>query len=324
MSWARALRQLLDRGEPGSEAEAYRLLAAALDNGMYALELGAMLSLLEVRGPTGAALAGYCRALNEHRFRLAAPKGPLRPVVFPAFSGARAQPDLLALLALWLQRFGVPVLVHGGLAGDGRITAAHVLRQLGVMPCAHLVQIDARLSEHRLAFAPTALLAPGLGMMLALKSRLGFDSFARLLAKLLNPFETEALIVVPACNLRERLLLRDALRDCRYNALLLEGTEGEAFANPCRRPKIERVSDGTATVLFDAETGIFERQGALPDPADFAGTVRWIRGALEGDVPMPLPIVNQLACCLYGAGYTDDLNQAKAIAAVETASLNAA
>jgi hypothetical protein len=36
---------------------------------------------------------------------------------------------------------------------------------------------------------------------------------------------------------------------------------------------------------------------------------------------MPVPIANQLACCLYGTGYAQDLNQAKAIAAVETGSL---
>lgn len=39
---------------------------------------------------------------------------------------------------------------------------------------------------------------------------------------------------------------------------------------------------------------------------------------------LPLPLVNQIACCLYGAGYTDDMNQAKAIVAVETSSLAAA
>ena len=43
-----------------------------------------------------------------------------------------------------------------------------------------------------------------------------------------------------------------------------------------------------------------------------------------GLVPVPLPLVNQIACCLYGAGYTDDMNQAKAIVAVETGSLAAA
>jgi hypothetical protein len=33
--------------------------------------------------------------------------------------------------------------------------------------------------------------------------------------------------------------------------------------------------------------------------------------------------VNEVACCLYGAGLTDDLNQAKAIVAVEAHSFAA-
>jgi hypothetical protein len=45
---------------------------------------------------------------------------------------------------------------------------------------------------------------------------------------------------------------------------------------------------------------------------------------LIGEAPVPLPIVNQLACCLYASGYTSDMNQAKAIVAVETGSLAAA
>ena len=32
---------------------------------------------------------------------------------------------------------------------------------------------------------------------------------------------------------------------------------------------------------------------------------------------MPLPIINQFACCLYAAGYTKDFTEAKAIAAVK-------
>jgi hypothetical protein len=46
-----------------------------------------------------------------------------------------------------------------------------------------------------------------------------------------------------------------------------------------------------------------------------------MRLALAGEAPIPHPLVNQLACCLYACGYTDDMNQAKAIAAVEAGSL---
>jgi hypothetical protein len=32
---------------------------------------------------------------------------------------------------------------------------------------------------------------------------------------------------------------------------------------------------------------------------------------------VPLPLINQLACCLYAAGYCNDFTQAKAMAAVK-------
>ena len=57
---------------------------------------------------------------------------------------------------------------------------------------------------------------------------------------------------------------------------------------------------------------------------DARSTAAWTRAVLHGHSPMPLPLVNQVACCLYGAGYTVDMNQAKAIAAVQTGSLLAA
>ena len=81
---------------------------------------------------------------------------------------------------------------------------------------------------------------------------------------------------------------------------------------------------GEWRVLFDAETTALKHPATLPHSADAHATAAWIRCALAGEAPLPLPLVNQLACCLYGAGYTEDMNQAKAIIAVETGSLAAA
>lgn len=326
MSLASLIRKLLDEGagDSFSERDAYQLFAAVLDDGIETLELGAVMTLLEARGVTFSQLLGFGSALNERRFCIAAPVALVRPVVLSSHAGTLAEPNLLPLLALVLQRLGVPVLVHGALNGDGRVATAHVLRELGVMPCASLTQVQMRLDEQKLAFVPTAVLAPGLADLLALKSRLGFDGLARLLAQLLNPFEGVALLVVAANSAKERRLLKEFLCACDCNALLLEGTEGEAFANPRRRPELEYIHAGTADLLFEAEAGQFQSAAASPSPADPASTARWIRRVLDGEAPLPLPLVNQLACFLYGAGYTDDLNQAKAIVAVETGSLVAA
>jgi hypothetical protein len=58
-------------------------------------------------------------------------------------------------------------------------------------------------------------------------------------------------------------------------------------------------------------------------PTDTRGLAAWTRQRLDASMALPQPVVNQLACCLYGAGYAEDFNQAKAMAAVETGSLAA-
>jgi len=84
------------------------------------------------------------------------------------------------------------------------------------------------------------------------------------------------------------------------------------------------VAAGACRVLFDAENAALRHVAALPQSIDAHGTAAWIRRAMAGEVPLPLPLLNQIACCLYGAGYTDDMIQAKAIVAVETGGLAAA
>ena len=55
----------------------------------------------------------------------------------------------------------------------------------------------------------------------------------------------------------------------------------------------------------------------LPETCDVRATVDWMHAVLAGVHAIPAPLANQLACCLYASGYADDLNQAKAIVAVD-------
>jgi anthranilate phosphoribosyltransferase len=106
--------------------------------------------------------------------------------------------------------------------------------------------------------------------------------------------------------------------------LLMQATEGEAFANPKRRPQIEHFADGRRQVLFEEEVGPLVMLPTMPQAIDAASSAAWIRRALAGEVPVPLPILHQLACCLYASGYSDDMHQAKAVVAVATRGLSAA
>lgn len=106
-----------------------------------------------------------------------------------------------------------------------------------------------------------------------------------------------------------------------FDALLIKCTEGEPFANPKQRPRIKFFRQGEAVVLFEEEMHSTRGTTSQPSAVDAAATAAWVKQAMAGQVPIPHPLVNQLACCLYASGYTDDMNQAKAIAAVEAGGL---
>lgn len=318
MNFAHLLKEI-GRGAQGARdlpvADAEQLYAAMLDGGVPELELGAIVLALRAKTESLSELIGFYNALCARLYRLEAPPGKPRPVVIPSYHGTRKQPNLMPLVALLLERFGVPVLMHGMLDGGGRSASAYVLRELGVLPCATLGQAQQALDAGRVAFVPTAVLSPGLAGLLALRSRLGVSNSAHTLAKLADPFGGEAVRLVgvlrPDCLLR----LREFFLATGERALLMRGTEGEAFANPRKRPRIELYEAGACTVLFEEE---HVTAAAATDDIDAKTTAAWIRKALKGAVPLPLPIVNQLACCLYGARYCADFNQAKAIVALET------
>lgn len=306
------------------EDEARQLYGAMLDGGVPELELGAILSALYMKSESPAELMGFYRAIAERLYLLDMPSGGLRPVVIPSYSGTRSQINLTPLLALLLQHFGIPVLLHGTLEGNGGVATAYILRNLGVMPSATLAQAQRMLGEKHLVFVPTAVLSPGLATLLTLKNRLGICNSAHLMIKLVDPFAGEGLRLVSAGEPDELRRLHEFLAATGANALLLQSTEGEPFANPDRRPQLVCFREGEAQVLFEAEAEHIKGLSGLPDAVDATATADWIRLVLKGEAPMPLPLVNQLACCLYASGYTQDMNQAKAIAAVETGSLAAA
>ena len=304
-----------------NEGDAHDLFAAMLDGGVPDLELGACLCALRMKHESATELLGFYRAASERVYSLKPPATALRPLVFATYRGARQEPNLLPLLILLLQRMGVPVLLHGTLEGSGHVASAYILRELGVLPCGSLVQAQKSLDEELLAFVPTAVLCPGLANLLSLRNRLGVSNPAHSLVTLLDPLESGGLRVVCADQPLQLEKLETFLLATGFDALLMKSTEGEPFANPKQRPRIKFFRQGEAIVLFEEE--MLSARGALSQPSavDAAATAAWIKQAMAGQVPIPHPLVNQLACCLYASGYTDDMNQAKAIAAVEAGGL---
>ncbi|MBI2308616.1 MAG: DNA-binding protein YbiB [Rhodocyclales bacterium] len=320
MSYAHIIKEI-GRGAEGSRdmspEEAQQLYGALLDGGVPDLELGAILIALRMKGESCEEMIGFLAAANERVHALHGQHGGLRPVVIPSYNGARKGANLTPLLAMLLQRFGVPVVVHGLLEGYGRVTSGHVFRELGVMPSGTHQQAQQALDERGLAFVPLPVIAPGLANLLALRARLGVRNSAHSLVKMLDPFRGEGVILAAATHPAYMDTMRDVLGSLQARALLLRATEGEPFANPKRRPRIEYLHDGVGEVLFESEHDSLKVLPHLPEEADAATTANWTRKVLDGQVSLPQPIANQLAACLHACGYADDFNEAKAIVAVE-------
>ncbi|MBU1263323.1 MAG: DNA-binding protein YbiB [Gammaproteobacteria bacterium] len=314
MSYATLIRQI-EAGEGLDFVEARALGAALFDGGVPELETAAFLVAFNQHDPGLDGWLGLHAALAERLPDFVAPPGPFRTVVLPTYHGVRSHPHLTPLLALLLKSFGIPVLIHGVLDGGGGTAAAYVLRELGVMPCSSTAQVNAALLDEGIAFAPVALLSPGLAALLALRARLGIDGWVTRLAMLADVLGEHSVRVTPVASGAELAPTRDVLEALGGHALLLQGCEGEAFADPLLRPEMMLVQDGRGQPVYEVQSTP-SVQANLPG-LDARATGAWIAQVMREHQPLPLPIRNQLAVCLYAAGYTEDLNQARAITAID-------
>jgi anthranilate phosphoribosyltransferase len=326
MAYGQYIRQLAR--EPNDPAElaledARQLFAAMLDGGVPELELGAILSALRMKSESRDELLGFYQATNERLNRLSAPEtSPCRPVVVPSYGGTARQPNLSPLVALLLHRMGVPTLVHGALEVNGGVNSIQVFRDLGVLPSATLAQAQSAIDAGHIVFAPIGLFSPGLANLLAARGRLGFHNTAHTLAKLVDPFGGAGLRMIGATSEGYYARLREFLLATGERAMLMRGTDGEPYANPRRRPRIEYLDGGNAQLLFEQEQTP-DTPPSSSETLDAKATAVYIRRILDGRAAVPLPIVNQLAACVYCSGFAKDFNQAKAIVAVQAHSLAA-
>ncbi len=320
MNFAHFIREI-GRGKEGARdlefAEAQQLYGAMLDGGVSDVELGAIMIALRMKGEAIEEMAGFMAAVNERLYALDCPRDRIRPVVIPSYNGARKGANLTPLMAMLLQRFGIPVLVHGPIEGYGRVTSAQILREFGILPVTSRVQANQQLKDGQLTFVPSSVISPGLAQLLSLRGRLGLRNSAHSLVKMIDPFAGRGLVLAAATHPEYLEMMRELLAKLGVSALLLRATEGEPVANPKRRPRIEYLHDGAVDLLFEAEHDSLKSLPHLPEDCDVRSTVDWMRAILSGVHAIPAPLANQLACCLYATGYAEDFNQAKAIVAVD-------
>jgi anthranilate phosphoribosyltransferase len=314
MHFVSQLRRVLDSArDPLDTDEMASLWGAVLDGALDDVELGAIVGALAARGDTASELAGLLQAARERIVRWAPGLGQ-RAISIPAYGLVRGEALVVSLAAAMLRRFEVPVIVHGILDSPCGVSAACVLRELGVLPCGTLTQAEESLREMHAAYLPVQLLSPRFATLVALRNRLGLENASHLVAQAIDPTGGEATLVAfsVAGTASERF---DLLAEASGADLLqLTWPVARSPANLAARPRMERVSPAGRELLFEADHQEV-RSNAATASEDALGMARWIQRVMDGSVPLPVPMMNLLAACLYAAGRAKDLAEAKAIAA---------
>lgn len=283
-------------GRSLSRDDANAVYGAVLANRVSDLELGALLIAYRVKGETAEELAGMLDAVHDTIASLHCPIAT--PVVIPSYNGARRRPNLVPLLALLLAKRGIPVLIHGILSDAGRVTTAEILNELGIQPVFDAAEIEASLVRSRLAFASIDTLAPALARQLSLRTVLGVRNSAHTLAKMLQPFSQPALRLVNYTHTAYRDTLAEyfSLPGAAGAAgvLLSRGTEGEAVADTTLAREALWLHDQGSETLIPAADKDNRDTPALPDTHDAATTARWIAEVVEGNIPVPRAIADQV------------------------------
>lgn len=293
-----ALIKEIGRGTKGArdlpEADAEQLFEAMLQGSVPDLELGAILLALRIKGESDDELIGFCRAMQSTTQLVNVP-GEAPVVVLPTYNGVRRQPNLLPLLALRLKNAGLRVLIHGRHDFDTRANPFPLFKALGIHQATSIKTAEADIANSGIALLHTEQINPGLNDLLSLRGRLGVRNTAHTLCKLLDPCPGQSIRVVNVTHPEYLIRMTTLLSAQGDRAMLLRGTEGEAFANPRRRPELVGFHNGISTVLFPAEEGGTRPIAGWPENADFDENVRLIQQLITEPDRIPQPILDQVS-----------------------------
>ena len=225
---------------------------------------------------------------------------------------------LFTLLAAFLRRFDVPVVLHGPLEARSGPSAASLLRELGVMPCTSLAEGEKELREQGIAYLPPSLFSTALADLLALRARLGTPLAAHRAALAFDPGGMGALRVAISAPSASPVRILPFMRATGGDAIFLEWPAGSGPGDFARRPRIAKWTGAAEETYFEAE-GV----GAPALPSSPQEVVPWIRAVAGRAVPAPLPLVHLAASVLVATGAAADFTQAKAVVALQSGRLAA-
>lgn len=306
MKYASTIKEI-GRGAKGAKPlpvdAARSLFADILAQQVPELELGAIILSMRIKSESLDELIGFKQAMDAVTPQLSVPAG-WRCVVLPSYNGARRQPNLMPLLAMLLAREGVPVLIQGRHDFDARVSPFELLAELGITPQQDVQAASAQLAAGQVACLKLDTLLPGLDALLALRPRLGVRNSGHTMAKLLDPARGHSVRVVAVTHPEYLERMDEFLLADGGSAMLMRGTEGEAYANPRRRPAMKLYADGALVETIEAEAGGAPPHADVPDMPEVRENAGLIRDMLAGKTPIPAPIRAQAEALIRRARLT--------------------
>ncbi|TAL23014.1 MAG: DNA-binding protein YbiB [Aquabacterium sp.] len=298
--------KVVGRGKDGARSldveQAREVFGLVLDKQVTDLEIGAFLMAMRIKAESDEELEGFCQAAEQRGLRIHSE----RPVVLlPSYNGARKLPNLTALLAWLLAREGVPVLVHGVLNDETRVTTADIFQTMGCHHARHEQDVQRAWSRHEPAFVCIDTLCPPLARLLDVRWTIGLRGPGHTVVKLLNPITgARALRVVSYTHPEYGRGHHGFLQKIGADAMLMRGTEGEPVADPRRQPKIETFIAGQprAELSLVREDGSLSELPLLPKEIDANTTALYIQSVVSGEKPAPEPVLKQVEAVVQALG----------------------
>ena len=300
----KAYLKKIGRGSKGasdlSRAEANELFAEVLSSSTSGLEVGAFCMAMRLKGETAEELSGFYDALK-----------PLLPTLtlsrplwlLPSYNGARKTMSLTPLLAKLLADKGYCVLVHGAHEEPQRTSSEQIFTALG-WPIAKTWHDLTRLLEHQaLAYCPLSVLCPALSRLLAVRQVIGVRNSGHVLAKLLNPVQSQSFQINHYTHPAYPAILEGFYKNFSQNVVTMRGHEGEPVASPSRLPELHLRFQGLDTSIVTSPEYFTE----LPRDAhsiDLATTVSCYQKILSQQNPLPSHLLAQVNALLKAYGTT--------------------
>ena len=289
----------IGRGKDGARSltreQAADLFGQVLDGSVTDLEIGGFCLAMRIKGETAQEMAGFLDATHQRLQRVPANPAGKPTIVIPSYNGARKLPVLTPLLALLLAREGLPVLIHGTATESTRVYTSKVLLALEI-PSSSAIQT---IASGEVAFAPTALLCPGLQRLLEVRRAVNLRNSGHSVVKLMDPCVGKSLLVSSYTHPEYAVSMAATFELMKTDAILLRGTEGESVADARRMPQMDAFIGGKKSLLQEAQSGTLPSLPDLPKEFDADHTAAYIRAVMAGSSPVPASIARQVEHILH-------------------------